>query len=266
MKKSRIKTDITIENVIKPCDEERFKAVREQILEETIRRQGIGTLKEKTVHAVLKHYYAPDHQMHEIKVSRYVADIYTGEEIIEIQNGNFYKMREKLDVFLPLYPVTIVYPIPCNKWLIWMDEESGELSAKRKSPKRGSPYQAFAELYRIKQYLKHPNLRFMFTMIDVEEYRLLNGWSADKKKGSCRFDRIPLRIAEEVLLCCPADYLQFLPYELPEQFTSSQLAKAAKITKKTANLVLNILYYLEIVDRIGKNGRLYLYQIPEQYH
>ena len=36
-------------------------------------------------------------------------------------------MREKLDAFLRLYPVTIVYPIPRYKWLIWIDEESGEL-------------------------------------------------------------------------------------------------------------------------------------------
>ena len=29
-------------------------------------RQGIGTLSEKTVHAVMKNYYAPDTDMHEI--------------------------------------------------------------------------------------------------------------------------------------------------------------------------------------------------------
>ncbi len=41
-------------------------------------RQGIGTLSEKTVHAVMKNYYAPDTDMHEIPIENFVADIYTG--------------------------------------------------------------------------------------------------------------------------------------------------------------------------------------------
>ena len=41
-------------------------------------RQGIGTLSEKTVHAVMKNYYAPDTDMHEIPIENFVADIFTG--------------------------------------------------------------------------------------------------------------------------------------------------------------------------------------------
>lgn len=54
-------------------------------------RQGIGTLSEKTVHAVMKNYYAPDTDMHEIPIENFVADIFTGQEIIEIQTRAFYK-------------------------------------------------------------------------------------------------------------------------------------------------------------------------------
>ena len=56
-------------------------------------RQGIGTLSEKTVHAVMKNYYAPDTDMHEIPIENFVADIYTGQEIIEIQTRAFNKMK-----------------------------------------------------------------------------------------------------------------------------------------------------------------------------
>ena len=34
-------------------------------------RQGIGTLSEKTVHAVMKNYYAPDTDMHEIPIEKF---------------------------------------------------------------------------------------------------------------------------------------------------------------------------------------------------
>lgn len=36
-------------------------------------------------------------------------------------------MRKKLSVFLEKYPVTIVYPIPHNKWLYWIDEDTEEV-------------------------------------------------------------------------------------------------------------------------------------------
>ncbi len=244
-------------------DEKRFEEAKNKIIGIQRSRAGIGTLQEKTVHAVLKNYYAPDETTHEIVLEHYVADIFTGKEIIEIQNGNFNKIRKKLEVFLERHPVTVVYPIPHTKWLIWIDEETGEFSKKRKSPRTGSAYQAFKELYRIKSYLKHGNLKFCFPLMDVEEYRLLNGWSADKKKGSCRYDRIPVALFDEVIIERREDYLQFLPYELPVTFTSADLVQTARIPLKTAHLVLNILYFMEVVERIGKSGRSYLYKIAD---
>lgn len=241
-----------------------FEEARNRIIGVNRDRIGIGTLQEKTVHAVLKHYYAPDEETHEIPLGGYVADIYKDGQIIEIQNGNFYKMRSKLEIFLNDYDVTVVYPIPHIKWLIWMDEESGELSPRRKSPVTGNAYKAFAELYRIKNYLKHENLHFRFPLVDMEEYRLLNGWSRDRKKGSCRYDRIPIALFDEVVIERREDYLQFLPIDLPEQFTSKDLARTAKITTQAANLTLNILTYLDITQQIGKKGRLFLYQISKE--
>ena len=240
-----------------------FEWAKEQVIGRERQRLGIGTLSEKTVHAILKHYYAPNEDMHEIPIENYVADIYTGTEIIEIQTGQFNRMREKLDTFLKEYPVTIVYPIPRQKWLIWIDEENGELSKPHKSPAKGTPYQAFKELYKIKMFLKNPNLRLKFALIDMEEYRLLNGWSADKKKGSCRYDRVPSRLAEEVSIENVRDYLQFVPYELQEPFTSEQFAKAAHIRRPLAQTALNILTYVECVERVGKAGSSYLYSVRE---
>ena len=140
-------------------DTERFERARGRVIGIERQRLGIGTLSEKTVHAVLKNYYAPDEDMHEIPIENFVADIFDGEAVIEIQTRSFQNMRRKLAAFLPLYPVTIVYPIPHVKWLHWMDEETGEISPGRKSPKKGNAYQAFIELYKIRPFLKDPNLR-----------------------------------------------------------------------------------------------------------
>lgn len=240
-----------------------FEQAKEKIIGIERERHGIGTLAEKTIHAILKNYYAPDEDMHEIPIENYVADIYTGSEIIEIQTRQFNRMREKLTAFLREYPVTIVYPIPREKWLIWIDEESGELSKPHKSPVKGNAYMAFKELYKIKMFLREPNLHLRFVLMDMEEYRLLNGWSQDKKKGSCRYDRIPSRFVEEIVVDEPKDYMQFIPYELEGPFTSEQFAKAAHIRKPLAQTVLNILTHMECVERIGKEGNSYLYGVKE---
>lgn len=244
-------------------DEAAFERAREKIIGVDRQRPTIGTLAEKSVHAILKNYYEPDEDHQEIPIENYVADIYRNEEILEIQTRQFYKMRGKLTAFLPLYPVTIVYPIPKEKWLYWIDEETGEISEKRKSPLKGNVYMAFEELYAIKMFLKEPNLRFKFVLLDIEEYKLLNGWSKDRKKGASRFDRIPLRIVEEVDVTCLQDYMQFVPYDLPEEFSVKEFAKAAHIRTDLATTVVNILYHVGAIDRIGKKGRAFVYSVVE---
>ena len=242
---------------------ELFNNAKDKVLGNQRGNQGIGSLSEKTVHAILKNMYEPAGDYQEVAVLGYVADICKGNEIIEIQTANFNKMRAKLEKFLPEYNVTIVYPVPHLKWLLWIDNETGEVSKKRKSPKTGNVYTVFYELYKIKQFLKNENLRFKIVLMDVEEYRLLDGWSEDKKKGSHRYDRIPCNIAGEVSIDCIQDYVQLIPYDLPEQFSSKDYAKAAKVSTGVAGLAVNILNYLEVIKIVSKKGNAYIYEVVE---
>ena len=239
----------------------RLETARERILGVDRQRLGIGTLSEKTLHAILKNTYEPDEDKQEIPIGRFYADIYTGKEIIEIQTAQFNRMRDKLEAFLPEYPVTIVYPIAKEKWLYWIDEGTGQISEKRKSPKKGNPYSGFAELYKIKMYLKNPNLRIHFLLLDMEEYKLLNGWGPQKKNNASKYDRIPLAIREEYIMERKEDYMQFVPYDLEEPFTSKSFGKAAHIPRSLAQTTLNILDYMEVVERVGKEGNSYLYKV-----
>lgn len=243
-------------------NKQRFDKICNDIITMEKERNRIGELSEKTVHAVLKDYFAPEREHQEVKVGRFYADICTGKEIMEIQTAHFDKLREKLTAFLKDYIVTVVYPIPHEKYMIWVDPETGELSKKRKSPKTGNPYAVFRELYKIKPFLTHPNLRIRLVLFDAEEYRMLNGWSHDKKKGSTRFDRLPTGLFDEIYLERREDYLQFVPYEL-EHFTSAQFAKSTKLTRNSAAMVLNILHDLRVVERVGKERNAYLYEAKE---
>jgi ribosomal protein S25 len=241
-------------------DNQKFRKVCEQIIHAERNQNGIGTLGEKSLHAVLKHYYEPNTANHEQKIGLFVADIITEDGIIEIQTRAFDRLRKKLTEFLKIAPVTVVYPIPSTKWLLWIDEATGETTKKRKSPKRGSIYDSINELYKIKSMLNHPNFRLCMVFIDMEEYRCLNGWSKDKKKGSTRFDRIPIDIVDEVYINNTVDFLKFIPTDLTEQFTSKNFAKAAKIRLDTAQTALNILHHIGVVRRVGKQGNMHIYE------
>jgi len=223
-------------------------------------QNGIGTLQEKTIHSVFKYYYAPDSAYHDIKIGSYVADICIDGDIYEVQTRNFNTMRNKLNYFLQNHNVTIIYPVAHTKWISWLDMDTGELTPKRKSPKTGTFYQIIPELYKIKMFVNNPRLHFIISLIDVEETRYLNGWSHDKKRGSSRMDGIPVEIYDEVRIDTFADYRIFLPDTLPEQFTSKDLGKVAKIPQNKASTLLNILLETKVIHRIGKSGKSYLYQ------
>ncbi|MBR1758209.1 MAG: hypothetical protein IJ744_05715 [Lachnospiraceae bacterium] len=228
-------------------------------------RDSIGKLQEKTVHAVCKYYLEENEAYHEVKVEGLVADICRADgSIVEVQTRNFDKLRAKLRRFLPEHAVEVIYPMPFEKWVIWMDED-GALSEPRKSPKKGKPVEACYELWRIKEFLDDPNLTVRLLLFDVEEYRLLNGWSKDKKHGSTRYDRVPRKLREEIVLHGFSDYREaFVPvFTFPEEFTAKEFQKANHMTQKRASYALGFLREIGVVTQVGMRGKAYVYRRSE---
>lgn len=223
-------------------------------------RRGIGTLGEKTLHAVLKQYFEPDMEHMEVRVGPFVADIKGENGIIEIQTANFYSMRRKLELFLVDNQVTVVYPVAARKWLIWI-EKDGSFTPRRKSPKHASPCQILPELSKIRPFLLNENLRFCIVMLELEEYRLKNGWSDDGKKGSTKYETMPVSLIEEIWLNSPEDYLALFPDSLPNPFTAKELSRAAKLSHRNTSFSLGVLKDMGAVEYEGKRGKEYLYRI-----
>lgn len=234
-----------------------FEEICRQVKEESL-TQSIGRLGEKTLHAALKRYFEPDTVLHEVKVGRYVADIHNESGITEIQTRDLGKLRNKLTAFLEEHPVTVVYPMPAKKWLIWIDGE-GALSKPRKSPKAAIPAQCLVELYKLKPQFLHPNFRLCVVMLELEEYRLQNGWGNGGKRGSTRHDRIPLRLTSVHHFDCPADYAQLIPSQLAEPFTAKEFGKATGLPPKGASAAMTVLRTLDLVELTGKRKQAFLY-------
>lgn len=261
--------DRTLNNILYETSEyedyEAFVNAKDRIIGKAHNNKGIGTLSEKTLHAVLKLYYEPDEDKHEVAMSGYYADVYNDKGIIEIQTRQLNKLRDKLSVFLQDYHVTVVYPLPFNKWLSWVNPDNGEVQGRRKSPRHFTEYDAFYELYKIKSYLKNPNLSINLVLMDMEEYKLLNGWSYDKKRGSTRYDRVPVGIRRIVKFDRIEDYMQLVPADLKEDFTVKDFAIAAGVSVEASRYTLNILNYLEIVKRTGRVKNGYVYNVTEEF-
>lgn len=228
----------------------------------TEEREGIGRLNEGMLHRTLKFFYEPDVDRHERKIGRFVADIVNDEGIIEIQTRAFSNLREKLQNFLTVGRVTVVFPVATEKYIQWCDPETGELTAPRKSPRKGKVFDVFPELYRIKNLLTDPHLTVKVVLLSITDRKLLCGWDETGKKGSRRMERVPNAFFEEITLGCPADYAALLPEGLDaEGFTVKDLAKLSKITKETASAALRIMAHVGAVRVAGKAGRSYLYSV-----
>lgn len=248
-------------------DREAFQEAKESVLHGRT-RAGIGTLGEKTIHAVLKRYYEPYGDNHEVSLGGFVADVVGENGIFEIQTRQFEKLRPKLAVFLPACHVTVVYPVVTRKRLNWIDPQTGEIAQQGKWFRCGSRYSFFPELYRLKAYLADPNLSFRVVEMTAEEYRLLNGYGPQKKNRAEKYDRIPEELQQELILNRPQDFSVFLPEELPEEFDSASFARVARIARPIAQTTLNILTQLQLIERKGKRGNAYLYarscNIPQE--
>lgn len=243
------------------AESERFQELLRQPMESMHINAGVGTLSEKYLHAFLKHYFEPDEDYHEVGIGKFTADICRDMSIIEIQTRSLDKLREKLEYYLlEGYSVNVVHPVPHVKWMSWVDPKSGETTPKRRTSKKGCYFDALWELYKIKYFLDWDRLKVTLMLIDMEEYRNLDGYGAKRKRRSTRNDRIPVGLYDVEILETPKDYERlFLPESLGQLFTASDYASAAGIRSDGVFTPLSILKYMGVIDVAGKDGRKYIY-------
>jgi hypothetical protein len=239
----------------------RFEALCLRALTRGRAEGGVGTLAEKTLHAVVKDYYTAEGMAQEVKIGPFIADISYDGGVIEVQTRQLFKLKGKLRHFLPLGDVTVVYPVAGKKRVVWIDSENGLATKARKSPKTGAVCHAFHELYGIKEFLRHPNLKIIVALIDLDEYRLLNRRGSDPKRGARRYDRLPASLAGEVRISAPGDWRGLVPRGLGETFNTEDFARHAGVNRAHAREALNLLHHMGVAERTGKQGNAWIYRM-----
>lgn len=262
-------------------ESERFAAIAAEVtrlpLSDAQGNAGIGTLREKRLHMVIKHYLSGDptyeevpiHELSEAGRRDCVADVRLPDgHIFEVQTGGFYPLRRKLALYMEHTdsPVTVVHPLPYIKYLSWIDPANGQILSRRRSPRRATVTAVARELYWLSDQIGDPRFTLRLLLLEIEEFRMKDGWSRDGKRGSNRYERIPTALHDQVDLTTPADYAAyFLPPALaaaPDRpFTAADYARVTGIRGRATYGTLHLLEKLSLIREDGMAGRSRCYRI-----
>lgn len=228
---------------------------------ELVRTGSAGSHSEYGVHAVLRRYFQQDTAASEMRVGRYTADTAGENGVIEISTSHFTALRDKLSAFLPVSPVTVVYPVYVNKRIVYADESGCRKT--RVSPLKGSVFNIFFELYHITDLLMHKNLSFKIMVMDCDEYRSSAAAENTAEDAPAVYDRMPTRLIDEITISCPSDWTKLIPCLKQRNYTLSDVAAVAHATRKQISAALMVLCKAGILVRTGRKGRSFAYSYYE---
>ena len=250
--------------MLKEIDKNKFAEAKIKVLGEFSENGGIGTLGEKSLHKILKFYIDPDPRHHEVELLGCVADVMNESGVFEIQTRNLKALRPKLQKMLNITPVTVVYPMPYEKYITLMDKESGEFISRRKSPKRSRTFDALYELYNLRDLLSRENLTVALVFLNVDEYRYIGGKHFGRKVRSTRIERIPNSIERISLLKTKDDYIEaFMPDGLEAEFSKGAYERKIGSNFKHGYSGVAILEALGILN-VKICGRRKTYYLSEE--
>ncbi len=220
---------------------------------------GVGTLRESSLHASLKEYYKRPGDLVEERVDGYIIDIVHDNFLIEIQTQNFYAIKKKLENLVENHKVLLVYPVISDKWIVYQNRAGSKVLRRRLSPKHCSHENIFDELIRIPHLIAHPNLSVETTLIQIEEIRRKCGKGSWRRRGWNIYDKRLVNVLGTQIYHTPYDFLEYIPRDISVPFTNFDLAKKLKKPIKLVRKMTYCLRKMGTLRMVGKKGKSYLF-------
>ena len=236
------------------------------------KQNAIGELNEGSLHRALKERYAVPGSVTEQSVDGFVADVVIGGRIIEIHTGSFWPLKKKLPRLLECFPVTLVYPVAQDRYIVTMPDGADALAPpdtpirRRKSPKHDSVFAVFDGLTSIPTLLEHPNLSIDVVMTVEEEIRVKdperNGRRRRGRYGRAwtRLDRRLVEVVRTHRLTAMADLFALVDASLPEPFTSLDLTRAMRSPRRRGQQAAFCFREAGVSEVCGKAGNALRYR------
>jgi hypothetical protein len=223
--------------------------------------RGIGTLREKPLHASLKRWYAEPGDQAEVAVEGYVIDLVRGDLLVEIQTRGFAMIRPKVRALLARgYRIRLVHPIAVDRWIVRVDTD-GVFLGRRRSPGRGTLADLAPELVSFPELLADPGLEIEVLLITEEQYRRHEPGRCWRRRGWTVLERRLIDVVDRVMVARPADLMRVLPDGLPERFTTADLAAGLGRPPHIARQAAYCLRRLGLIEAVGKRGHAVEYRI-----
>lgn len=228
----------------------------------------INTYNETKLHKEIKELYAYKFNgKTEVEVEKYICDIVCQDEnstIIEIQTANLSKLKSKIEILIKHHKIKLVYPLAITTYLQRQDK-NGKILSKRKSPKKKNIYSIFGELFSLYQFFDNPNFHLIILPIEQCIIKTVYPEPIQSQNKKRRFkkdwvitDKILLGYKEEIIFNSKNDFLNLLPKEIPDIFSSKDLSKTE--IGKEANKMIWVLKKAKIIEHCDKKGNLILYK------
>lgn len=193
-------------------------------------------------------------------MNSYVIDVVRDDQLIEIQTGGFSALKSKLAHLLPRYPIRVIYPVPTRRWIIKLDSTGTELS-RRKSPKKGHITEVFTQLVYIPQQIMHDNFSLEVVLVEDAEVRVNDGRGSWRRKGWSIYDRLLLDVIDRHVFEKLEAYRWLLPSDLPDEFTTVDLAEKLSQRRRIAQKMVYCLREVGLIHQVSKRGNTLVYRV-----
>ena len=260
------------------------------------KQSAIGELNERSLHRALKARYAVPGSVTEQAVDGFVADVVIGGRIVEIHTGSFWPLKKKLPRLLERFAVTLVYPVAQDRYIVTMPAGADALGVpdaldvpntpntpdtpnalnaldtptvpirRRKSPKHDSVFAVFDGLTSIPTLLDHPNLTIDVVMTVEEDVRVKDSGTGNRGRRRrygrdwTRIDRRLVEVARTHRLTGMADLFALVDADLPEPFTTLDLARAMRSPRRLGQQAAFCFREAGVSEICGKAGNALLYR------
>ncbi|APZ91248.1 hypothetical protein [Fuerstiella marisgermanici] len=217
-----------------------------------------------SLHQQLKLHYVTDLNRHEVDLDGYRIDaIDDDQRLIEVQCASLLAIRDKIRKLTKKHKVVVVKPLATDKKLLKKERRNGKVVSRRYSPAHQTLPYIFLELVHFTKAFPHPNLQLDILLTEQEEIRVPAKRKTWRRKHSVQ-DRTLVEVQDTISIASPADLWAKLDIDVPEVFTTAELATGGSMPRWLAQKAAWCFKQMKHIEPCGKQGNAIEYRLSKR--
>ncbi|MCA9036227.1 MAG: hypothetical protein KDA91_13920 [Planctomycetaceae bacterium] len=215
-----------------------------------------------SLHQQLKSHYTQDVRQHEVSLDDFRIDaIDESGRLIEIQCASLGAIRTKIRRLLKDHDVVVVKPLASRKQIVRRESPDGDAISCRYSPTRQTLANIFLDLVHFSRVFPHPRLRLDILLTQQREIRLPPTEKSSWRRKYSVHDRELITVDQHFQFSTPRDIWDALNPELPDAFTTADLAEAIATPRWLAQKAAYCFREMGLLQLHSKDGNSLVYRL-----